>query len=554
MESNLTQIRQLDTKDSIELTLEIFSFAGGENTIGQDQELKSNEARVIENWDSDSFGGMIRTKGFSRIANGGASYSVAPDLLLHHFEGTTVRNLVGIGGDLAYINGSAITQLTAAALASGILTHGVSAGGSAWMTNSTNNLKRYTISGGLVTPSNQPAEAMERIYEHKSRLVAEGGSRTVYGSRGGSGNWSSGTAWTASGDAWSSTLPDLTQGCGIGFPSGNEISVFTKFGVFVLNGFPNVGFRPIPAGHGCGAPYSIALGTEGLYFLSNYPTLGIYLWDGVNFNNLTINEDWIRKVNLNARIFGVYRENKYLVYYNEIGSAAVVPNRCKYYDARWGKWASRVINPLLGDNFGYPIVATKSSNELFVASSSQANIYQMEDESNGDNGFPTKANYRTKDFTSLDFGLDIDELTLKLIKAVITYYGSKDTFSLQWGANRGQRSGNMVFDLNIQGASLLNTNFLLNSSYLAASPPDKTTTRKFSNNAIGERFDFQLLNSSIGDRTKIKKVKIVAIVVGERQDMTFKTPSSGIGSTTDSLINPDEQLVLTETGQTIEIS
>jgi len=50
----------LDRPDSLELVLNIASFAGGENTIGQDQELKSNEARIIENWDSDSLGGMIR--------------------------------------------------------------------------------------------------------------------------------------------------------------------------------------------------------------------------------------------------------------------------------------------------------------------------------------------------------------------------------------------------------------------------------------------------------------------------------------------------------------
>lgn len=548
----MTQTRQLDQKDGVELTLSIPSFAGGENTIGQDQELKSNEARVIENWDSDSFGGMIRTKGFSEIAESTVPvYTAAADFFLHHFEGSTVRNLLIIEGDLAYVNGSTLAQLGASSFTSGVLSHGVSAAGSAWITNSTDNLKRYTIAGGIVTPSGVPASAYDRISEHKSRLFVEGGSATVQGSRGGSGNWTSATAWTASGDAWSSTLPDLTQGHVVGFPSGNEITVFTKFGTFALSGFPNVSFRPIKPSPGCAAPYSISLGTEGVYFLSNYPTRGVFLWTGVQFINLTLSEEWISKVNFSGRIFGIYRENKYLLFYNETGSGVSYPNRCRYYDARWGKWALRPINPLVDDNFGIPIVATKSNNELFVASSQKDVVYEMEDDSNDDNGYPTQANYKTKDFTSKDFGLDIDELTLKLISIFITYYGSVGEFSLQWTADRGLRAGGMVFDLTTDG-DLLNETFIINTSVLTSLPPDKTTVRKFSNNAVGKRFDFQLLNSRTGDRAKIKKVVIRANVVGDTQDITFRTPSSGI-TTLNPLINPDDTEVITETGQTLEI-
>ncbi len=548
----MTQSKQLDQSQSVELVLEIPSFAGGENTIGQDQELKSNEARLIENWDSDSFGGMIRTKGFTSIAESTVPiYTSAADLLMHHFEGTTVRNLLIIEGNLARINGSTFAEVGTAGFTSGVLSHGVSAGGSAWITNPTDNLKQYTISGGLVTPAGQPAEACERISEHKSRLVAEGGSATVYGSRGGKGNWTSPTAWTASGDAWSSTLPDLTQGHAVGFPSGNEITVFTKFSTFVLSNFPNVGFRPIRPSPGCGAPYSVALGTEGVYFLSNYPTKGIYLWDGVRFINLTINEEWISEVNLSGRIFGIYRENKYLLFYNETGSGVSYPNRCRYYDARWGKWASRTINPSVDDKFGYPMVATKSNNELYVASSINDVVFQLEDTSNSDNGYETMANYKTKDFTSKDFGLD-DELLLKLISATITYYGSVDEFSLQWTSDRGIRSGSMVFDLTSDG-DLLNTTFIVNQSYITTLPPDKTTIRKFSNNAVGRRFELQLLNAAMGDRAKIKKVVIKANVVGDTQvqSITFRTPSSGI-TTQNPLLNPDDTTISVGTGQVLE--
>lgn len=771
----MTQRSQLDTKDAVELTLELLSFAGGENTIGQDQELKSNEARVIENWDSDSFGGMIRTKGFTEVARdtsiggidtytklilhmddaslidssltpktttlvgsitrsatqskfGGFSasfdgltkyltlvdhadwnfaggdftidgwiyvnnvavgdqtifaqsnstrsdglmnafffdagnlrflsydgsgillvnlsapsgiasatwthvaivrnantftlyvngvaigsvvagftladfsglaqvgagisgtavgrffagyidelriskgiardfttvpavaysisaYTLAPDLLLHHFEGSAVRNLLVIEGDLAQINGTDIDQVSASVFTSGVQCHGVSAGNKAWITNSTDNLLFATIAGGIDTPDDQPAEACDRIYYHKSRLVAEGGGVTVYGSRGGSDNWDGNDGWSASGDAWSIALPDLTAGAVPNFPSGNEITVFTKFNTYVLSNFPNVGYRPIESGHGCCAPLSAVLGTEGLYFMSSYPTLGIWLWNGVQFINLTINEDWITKVNKSGRIYGIYRENKYWFIYNETSSGVGYENRCRTYDARWGKWSSRPLNSLVGDNFGYPAVLTKSNNELYCASSRGAVVYDVEDTSNSDNGFPTNANYKTKDFTSKDFGIDIDELTLKLVKANITLYGSTSQLSLQWTADRGLHSGDMVFDLNGSG-DLLNSTFILNSSILSSLPPDRTIVRKFNNSAIGKRFDFQMLNSAIGDRTKIKKLDIIANIIGESGDVAFQTPSGGDGSVrigSRTLIHPDESPVIVgPSGQPIE--
>ena len=63
MPFKLTNRQALDRRNPIELVLELLSFAGGENTIGEDQELKSNEARIIRNWDAISLGGMERSKG-----------------------------------------------------------------------------------------------------------------------------------------------------------------------------------------------------------------------------------------------------------------------------------------------------------------------------------------------------------------------------------------------------------------------------------------------------------------------------------------------------------
>lgn len=167
------------------------------------------------------------------------------------------------------------------------------------------------------------------------------------------------------------------------------------------------------------------------------------------------------------------------------------------------------------DNFGIPFLLTKSNNELYVTSSRKGKVYQMEDTSNSDNGSNTIANYKTKDFTSKDFGLPRDEVRMKLLKATVSFYGSTGNFLLQWTADRGLHSGSITIPLATTGVDLLNTTFTVNTSLLAAPPPDKTVTRSFNNGAIGRRFSFQLLNTATGDMVKIKKVKIVAIALEE---------------------------------------
>lgn len=504
----------LDQPESLELVLNLMSFAGGENTIGQDQELKSNEARVIENWDSDSLGGMIRSKGFTQICTGGATYSAAPDCMLHHYEGSSTRDYVVIEGDLARINGTSITQTDAAAFTSGVLTCGLSAGNKAWFTNSTNNLKYTTISGSITTPTTQPSSARERIYYHKSRLVAEGGGVTVYGSKAGTGNWAGAGGWSTSGDAWNIDLPDLTQGCIPGFPNGGQITVFTKFGAYALTNIPNVAQNYILGSHGCSQPYSIQLGAEGVYLFSLYPTLGVFLWDGSTWTNLTLNEDWVSTVSLTNRCFAAYSENKYRLFYNDSTSGVSYPNKLKIFDARFGRWMSRPINSSVADNFGIPILRTKAGNELYCSSSRTDTIYQLEDGSDSDNTYNTEANYKTKYFTSLDFGLPRDEVRMKLLKITVTYYASTGSFTILWTADRGIRTGTIAVTSSSTG-DLINKTFTVNTSYLVSTPPDLTVTKSFNNSAVGSRFSFQILNSATGDRVKIKKIKLSAIALEE---------------------------------------
>lgn len=520
-----TNRESLDRKKPLELVLELLSFAGGENTRGEDAALKSNEARTIENWDPISLGGMIRSKGFNEVADGGATYTDQPDLLFHHREGlTSTRIFMVIEGDVAYKNGAVITQTDNAAFTSGVLCSGLSAGDKAWITNSTDNLKYTTIAGNITVPADQPSSARDRIYEHKSRLVAEGGGKAVFGSRALQGNWTAADAWSLAGDAWSFTFPDNTKGAVMGFPSGHEIAVFTKNSCSVIYNFPNVARRELPTSHGCSAPDSIARGDEGVYFLSEFPTKGIFLWNGVTWTDLTINlPDFFNSINLAQRMFGEYRNRKYYFFYNESGSGVTYPNRVKIFDAEFGRWMSRPVNSALSDNFGYPAVLRYDNNELYVASSQKDKLYELETADNSDEDENTEANYKTKFFTSRDFAvasgggnLPINDVRMKLTKITASYFGTQGSISILWISDKGRYQGSKTLDLTADGA-LINTTFTVNSSNIISSAnlPEKNKTSSFNNAAVGRGFEFQILNSNTGTRPELKSIKIHAIAIEE---------------------------------------
>lgn len=517
----------LDGYNGIELALEIFSFAGGENTISEDQATKTEEARVVENWEATSLGGMQRAKGFNEVADGGGSYTNQLDLLIQHKDtgGTQVYGIVE--GDLIYKNGSGFTNDDNGAFTSGALSTAVSdRNGFLWITNATDNLKKKAVGVAIATPSSVPPTGCERIYRHKNRLIVEGSNTypyRVYGSRAGTGNWTSANAWSLSNDAWSIDLPETTQGCVPNFPSGNETLVFTTKSAYALSNFPNTAYRPIGTPSvGCTAPYSIALGDEGVYFFSVYPTLGIYLFNGVSFSLITDkNKDvFVEKIDRSKRIFGVYRDRKYYLIYSNSDNAVSYPDSMRVYDTRFGRWMDRPVNPDLADNFGYPALLTHTNNELYVASSRKDKIYELETEDDSDETYETDATYTTKDFSSRDFSISsgglfgVDDVKLKLINVVITYSGTVGTIGINWTADRGLHSGAKVIDLTANG-DLLNTTFIVNSSYLTTVPPDKTRSYTFPNDAVGRRFAFSITNSGSSTRPKIKKIKINAIAVDE---------------------------------------
>lgn len=518
--------RVLDTADAQELALEILSFSGGENTISEDQAMKISEARTCENWEAISLGGMQRAKGFNEVADGGVTYSAAPDLLIQHKDSGGTATYGVIATDLVIKSGANIAQENAAAFTAGVLCHGVSAGGALWITNATDNLKRKTVGAAIASATGQPSEACARIYNHKNRLIAEGAATTanrVYGSRTGSGNWNNANTWSLSNDAWSIDLPSDTRGCVPNFPSGNEILVFTEGETYALSNFPNTSYRPVSTqSRGCGAPYSIALGDEGVYFVSRRPTLGVFLFDGVNFQELTqFNKDvFVDKINFSGRIFGIYKNRKYYLFYNETNSGVSYPNRLRIFDAQFGRWMNRPVNSSLADNFGYPAILKYSSNELYAASSRKDKIYELETEDNSDEGTETQAVYETKVFSSRDFNVasggafPIDDVKMKLLTATITYSGTTGAIGILWSADRGLHSGSKSISLTSSGANL-NTEFTVNTSYVVTTPADRTKTITFPNDAVGRRFQFTFTQNGTSTRPKIKKIKINAVAQDE---------------------------------------
>lgn len=522
----LQNTKILDRSARLELALELLSFAGGENTISEDQSMKAEEARTCENWEAISLGGMERAKGFNEVGDGGASYSAALDMLCQHKDvGGTVLYTI-INGDLVKLVGSVLTQDDAAAFTAGILSRGISAGEALWITNTSDGLKRKTVGVAIATPSSVPPTNCARLYGHKTRLVAEGSltyPRRVYITRAGVGNWTASDAWSLANDASSIDLPEDTRGCQPNFPSGNETLVFTNRGAYAISNFPNTAFRPLGTpSPNCAAPDSIALGDEGVYFLSSWPTLGVFRYDGVNFTELTyFNKDvFVSKVDLSKRIFGIYRNKKYYLFYSDIDSAVTYPDKCRVFDATFSRWMDRPVNAALSDNFGYPALLQFSNNELYVGSSRKDKLYEFETEDNSDEGQDTQATYKTKVFSSRDFAVasggqfPVDDVRLKLIKMIVTFYGATGSVGVLWDADRGLHSGSKSIDLTASG-DLINSTFIINSSSIVTNPQDRTKVYPFPNGAVGRRFQFTISNSGSSTRPKIKKIKIVAVAMEE---------------------------------------
>ena len=528
MSLSLTNLPTLDARDLREVALEILSFSGGENTISEDQVAKVNEARVNENWEANSLGGMVRSNGFNEVADGGASYTGKLDFLMQHKD-TGGTQIYGIcEGDLIYKNGTGFTNDDNGAFTSGVLSHGVSwSNGFLWITNSTDNLKKKAVGVAIAAPASVPTTACSRIYNHKNRLVAEGSASVynrIYGSRTGAGNWTAADAWSLSNDAWSIDLPGDTRGCVPNFPSGNEILAFTEDNCYALSNFPNTSYRAVSSpGRGCGAPYSIALGDEGVYFISRRPTLGIFLYDGSQFTELTqYNKDvFVEKIDFTKRIFGIYRNRKYYLMYTETGSGVSYPNQMRVYDARFSRWMNRPVNTALSDNFGYPTILKYSDNELYCASSQKDKIYELETTDNSDELQSTQATYTTKVFSSRDFAFasggqfPIDDVKMKLTKVTITFFGTVGSLGFLWSADRGRHTGSKTIDLTASGA-YLNTTFTVNTSYITTSPADKTVTVPFSNDAVGRRFQFTISNSGTSTLPKVKRIKVHAVCLDEQ--------------------------------------
>jgi hypothetical protein len=320
-------------------------------------------------------------------------------------------------------------------------------------------------------------------------------------------------------------MPDYTYGGVSGFPSGAYFTIFTYFKAYLLYNFPDTAYQVISNSHGCCAPLSIAKGSEGIFFLSNFPTLGVFLWDGTNWINLTENHDFVDDIDLAKRIFGFYRDGKYFINYCELGSTVSYPNSQKIYDASLGRWMTRPINTALSENFGYPANLQYDNNELYNASAVNGRIYELETEDNSDEGQNTEANYLTKDFNSSDFNVasgggqfPISNVRFKLTKMVLTYYGNTGNITIRYSVDKGSRTGEQTFTMTTtQSGAKINDDFTVNTSYIIEQTdlPDKSVVRTFKNLAVGRWVNFQILNNATGERPKVKSLKIHAVAFEE---------------------------------------
>ena len=515
----------LDTGEGNEIYLELLSFSGGENQISEDHVTQSNEARTSINFEPLSIGGMQRMSGINQIASGAAPVTEDKFSVLGHYHykdsASTGQPMGVIEGDLVVISGAAV--LTASG-GSGLFTAdkectAVDGGNAMWITNSTDNLKRYAIESGAGAIADVPTKARDGIYKHKQRLFAEGGDTTVYSSRAGTGNWMEADAWSAANDASNIDLPDYTTGSVPNFPSGNEIAVFTKFGCYSVFNFPNVAYRAIPNSFGCSDRKSLSVGNGGVFGFGEFPTRAIWFWNGTTFTSLTEGVDWIDDIRTSIKMRSCFRENRYWIAYNDDATKSYT-NKLKFFDVKFGGWFEREINSDVGDSIGELMVLTKNDNELYGWSSQTWNAWQLETGTD-DDGNDTQAQYKTKEFTSRDFSyasggkaFPIDEISIKLTKIRMQFYGTAGSITLQWTGDSGVNSGSISYDLTAEG-DLINSTFTLNSSKVITAPPDSNEIQSVSNNAVARRFSFQILHNGSSTKPKIKKIKIYGLALEE---------------------------------------
>jgi hypothetical protein len=93
--------------------------------------------------------------------------------------------------------------------------------------------------------------------------------------------------------------------------------------------------------------------------------------------------------------------------------------------------------------------------------------------------------------------------------------GTVGSVTFQWDADRGKNSGSKNIDMGA-GGDLLNTTFIVNTSFLSGVPPDRTITVPFPNDAVGYRFQFQIANAGTSTLVKVKRIKVFAIALDEQ--------------------------------------
>ena len=618
-----TNLGALDKQVPVEVLLMLESFAGGENTLGSDAELTLNEARLMENWDVNSIGSMIRSAGFSLAASGAnyigdttfdgtgpddltpsgvypyseyvqasgtSSYNVeitgvtdaavadtfkysrddvvkasgiaiplealpsgyeiedgvylkwesasghttgdnwdfdaysftdSVDFVIQHSASGSIETYAVVEGSLLVKDEYDFTVEDKDVFTDGILCHGVSINNQLWITNATDNLKNKVMNGSITTPSSVPTNAGARIYYFKSRLISEGSGRTVYGSRVQPGYWSASDAWSLVNDSWSITMPNDTNGMAVGFPSGDDVMLFTEKQAFALFNMPNIAQKPITGSHGCSAPYSIAVGEEGVYFVSRFPSLGVFLYNGATWTNLSEKQEFPDDINFSYRIFGIYKDRKYYLLYSSSATGIAYPNTIKVYDAQFGRWYTRSLNTDLGEALGYPTILNYTDKSLYIGSSATPKVYDFDNtDYTSDNGLDTIATYKTKNFTSRDFSagiggqIPIDEVRIKLIKMLMIAYGADGVITLNWVADRGKYSGSQTVPFSAEG-DIINTTFIVNTSLMHSGSEDKTDLRSFANKAIGRRFNFEINDRGTTTRREVKKLKIHGNLIEE---------------------------------------
>lgn len=512
LKSNLLSPQSIDTLNNSFGSIILNRFDGGLNTYDSNEILQDNEAIIRQNWDNSSRGAITKVNGFTK-KNSSAIASQPITGLFRVYQSNGTKQLLAVcNGKLYYSDdgGTTFTQATSGTgLSTSVFNSGVNYNDLFFFTNTTDNLKKYTIgTTTMATPASVPTDPCRILLKRSDRrmiaLVNAVNGSTLYFSKI-DPTGAAADDWSATNDAGSIAIDGAkSETLTGGMTFGAVDIIFKDYAAFRVWGYPAPQAVRIPGSPGCAAPQSIAQG-DGLGFCLSHDA--VYMYDGNKFISISDPiQDLIDDINSSyiQNVFGIYRDGYYWLFYTKSGDTT--NQNCLIYDVFYS-------NPYIGKNIWFertglkmncPVIftGTGDDNELYAGDSASTGfVYRLDFSSTGDdNGANIDAIYQTKYFNA-----GLPHIVKRFSKIHIRYYSAEGEIIIRWYTNRGLTTGSFTMSVSQTGVAL--GSFQLDVDRLAEDV-EKTHTERLPDTAIGKDISLKFEHDGKGIVPIIRDVEI----------------------------------------------